>query len=147
MSNWNEQDHPRVGSGNINGGQFTSKQVGTATKAAKEAAGVEVKQEFDYDDPDMLDTIDGWFESNDGEDKGRYYDLLVGKNRLKEVLKFLKERGVRHDKPMIIDEDTFDGPIGDGKSVYYFQVMSKNQDDAESDDISLDEMYKKFGKK
>lgn len=44
MSNWNEQDHPRVPGGDINGGQFTSKQVGTAARAASAAANVGVPE-------------------------------------------------------------------------------------------------------
>lgn len=40
MSTWNEQDHPRVPGGKVNGGQFTDKQLNTAVDAAQSAAGL-----------------------------------------------------------------------------------------------------------
>jgi hypothetical protein len=40
---WDESKHPRVKNGNVNGGQFTSKGVAVATKAAKEGANAKGK--------------------------------------------------------------------------------------------------------
>jgi len=36
MAEWDESKHPRVPSGDVNGGQFTDKQVSAAAGAARE---------------------------------------------------------------------------------------------------------------
>ena len=41
MAEWDESKHPRVPSGDVNGGQFTDKQVSAAAGAAREAAGLD----------------------------------------------------------------------------------------------------------
>lgn len=72
MAEWDESKHPRVPSGDVNGGQFTDKQVSAAAGAAREAAGLDKqhtvkfrygdKQAFTvYDAKDRLVTPEIWW--------------------------------------------------------------------------------------
>lgn len=111
--------------------------------AAKKAAGV-----FDFDDPDTLDTIDVWAdEYNEDTGKREYWlDMTVGKNKLEKFLKLLKEYNINHSKPILIDEDTLDGMIGDGKNVYYLEILS-DEDGVEADAMNLDQIFDELGRK
>lgn len=81
MTNWNEEDHPRVPKGDINGGQFTSKQISSAANSARDAA-IEITR----DDVDFMifssepsDNLDATIRNTEPEYDKDYY-VLDGDN-------------------------------------------------------------------